>query len=172
MDGNHPDYNNSRPKRRKRKDNPYTLYIVSRDSEEPLYCLSFTDQCGMLHRMEIAKEIYDTFDRFELDDLSEMNEADNHYESSELTEESLNARLANPPASLEDSVFSQMQHERLHSAVNELPEIQKRRVTLYYFSGYTFEQIAKLEHCTKSAVKKSVDAAIENLKKYFEISDL
>ena len=41
-----------------------------------------------------------------------------------------------------------------------------------YEQGTTFEQIAKLEHCTKSAVKKSVDAAIENLKKYFEISDL
>ncbi|MGN0342489.1 MAG: hypothetical protein ACI4DO_06830, partial [Roseburia sp.] len=72
MDGNHPKHNNTRPKRRKRKDNPYTIYTVGKDSETPLYWLSFTDHCGTLHRMKIEKALFDTFDQFELDDLSEM----------------------------------------------------------------------------------------------------
>ena len=169
MDGNHPKNSHTRPKRRKRRDNPYTLSMVDTGSETPLFCLSFTDHCGTIHCMQVDKALFDAFDQFELDDLSEMNEADNHYEFSDLTEESLNARTANPPESLEDIVFTRLQYEQLHSAVDTLPEIQKRRITLYYFSGYTFDQIAKMEQCTKAAVKKSVDAAIDNLKKYFGI---
>ena len=40
--------------------------------------------------MEINKELFDTMDQFELNDLSALNERDNHFEQSELTEESCN----------------------------------------------------------------------------------
>ncbi len=169
MDGNHPKEKVSRPKRRKDRDNPYTIFTVGSDMDSPHYYLSFADSQEIQRRLVITKELFDALDRFELDDISIMNEMDNHYEHSELTEESLNARAANPPESVEDTVFTRLQYEKLHSAVDELPEIQRRRVSLYYFGGYTFEQIAKMEQCTKAAVKKSVDAAIDNLKKYFGI---
>ena len=92
--------------------------------------------------MEICRELFDALDQFELDDLSVMNEIDNHYEHSDLTEESLNTRAANPQKSLEDTVFTRLQYERLHSAVSDLPEIQRRR-----------------------AVKRSVDLAVDTLRK-------
>lgn len=123
------------------------------------------DNQGERHSLEIGRELFDALDRFELDDLSVMNEIDNHYEHSDLTEESLNTRTANPPESLEDTVFTRLQYEWLHSAVSDLPEIQRRRVNLYYFGGYTFEQIALLENCTKWAVKRSVDLAVDTLRK-------
>lgn len=169
MDGNHPKNIDPRPKRRKDRDNPYTIFTSGVDTDSPHYYLAFTDSQEIRHCMEIDRELFDTLDRFELDDLSIMNEMDNHYEHSELSEESLNARAANPPESLEDTVFTRLQYERLHSAVDKLPDIQKRRVSLYYFEGYTFEQIAAREGCTKQAAKKSIDSAIENLKKYFGI---
>lgn len=129
------------------------------------FVLAFMDNQGERHSLEICRELFDALDQFELDDLSVMNEIDNHYEHSDLTEESLNTRAANPPKSLEDTVFTKLQYERLHSAVSELPEIQRRRVNLYYFGGYTFEQIALLENCTKRAVKRSVDLAVDTLRK-------
>ena len=55
-----------------------------------------------------------------------------------------------------------------HRAISELPEIQKRRLILYYFQGLTYEQIAEMEGCTKRAVKFSVDIAVEKLKKFFK----
>ena len=57
---------------------------------------------------------------------------------------------------------------QLHRAISELPEIQKRRLILYYFQGLTYEQIAEMESCTKRAVKFSVDIAVEKLKKFFK----
>lgn len=164
MDGYHPKNKDPRPKRRKGRDNPYTIFTTGIQSNSPHYWLSFTDNHGERHSLEIGRELFDALDQFELDDLSVMNEIDNHYEHSDLTEESLNTRTANPPKSLEDTVFTRLQYERLHSAVSELPEIQRRRVNLYYFGGYTFEQIALLENCTKRAVKRSVDLAVDTLR--------
>ena len=53
--------------------------------------------------------------------------------------------------------------EKIRSAVQELPEIQKRRIIKYFFQDKTFEQIAKEENCTKRAVKFSVDIALKEL---------
>ena len=83
-----------------------------------------------------------------------MHEIDNHYEHSTLTEQSLNARAAVPDDTLEDIVFRKIQNERLHKAISELPELQRRRLMLYYFGGYTFEQIGSMEGCTKRAAKR------------------
>ncbi|MBD8925299.1 MAG: sigma-70 family RNA polymerase sigma factor [[Eubacterium] rectale] len=168
MDGNHPKNKDPRPKRRKDRDNPYTIFTVGINTDSPHYYVAFTDSHEDRHCEEIDQELFNVLDRFELEDLSIMNEMDNHYEHSELSEESLNARAANPLESLEDTVFTRLQYKQLHIAIDDLPEIQKRRISLYYFNGYTFEQIARMEGCTKRAVKKSVDGAIEKLKNYFE----
>ncbi|WP_329380776.1 sigma-70 family RNA polymerase sigma factor [Anaerofustis butyriciformans] len=114
-----------RPKRRKYKDNPYTLnYIESKN----IYTVSFKDVKGKLQEVEINKEIYKALDRFELDDLSEMNEYDNHIEHSEIFENNLESRAKDKQILLEDMIIQKVTFEKLKKAINELPEIQKRRI--------------------------------------------
>lgn len=85
--------------------------------------------------------------------------------TSELTEATLNDRAFHTPETVEDAVSRNMEYELLHRAIAKLPEIQRRRLLLYFFGELTYEQIAELEGCTKRAVKFSVDIAIEKLKK-------
>ena len=73
-----------RPKRRKDKDNPYTL-----SKRQDKHYLSFRDGQGVLRELLINKELFELLDCFELDDLSFLNEMDRHYEHSELTEATL-----------------------------------------------------------------------------------
>lgn len=155
MDGTHPN-------RKKDKLNPYTLSV-----ENNTFYISFTDGQGIFHKMEISMELYATFNSFELDDISQMNETSRHLEQSELTEEKLNQRAADPQEPVEDHVYRRIMYQELHKAIAQLPEIQRRRVLLYYFGGYTYEQIAQMENCTKRAVKFSVDTALKNLRENF-----
>ena len=157
MDGNHP-------KRRKDKYDPYTISTT----EDGRYWLTFSDGQGNRHHFEISAAVFTLFDSFELDDLSYLNEVDRHYEQSELTEASLYDRAVHRPATVEESALQSMEYAQLHRAISELPEIQKRRLILYYFQGLTYEQIAEMEGCTKRAVKFSVDIAVEKLKKFFK----
>lgn len=68
---------------------------------------------------------------------------------------------------MDDQVYRKLLYQKLHKAILTLPEIQRRRLWLYYFDGYTFEQISEMEGCTKRAVKFSVDIAQKKLKDFF-----
>lgn len=155
MDGNHPN-------RKKDKSNPYTLSI-----ENNTYYISFTDGQGIFHKQEISMELYAAFNGFELDDISLMNEASRHLTEADAGDEPLSHRIADTSEPVEDHVYRRIMHQKLHKAIAQLPEIQRRRVLLYYFGGYTYEQIAQMENCTKRAVKFSVDAALKNLRENF-----
>jgi len=148
------------PNRKKDKHNPYTLTIVN-----GRYYLSFKDGRGMLQTIEIDKVLYGLFNRFELEDISYLNKVSRHIEHSELTEATLNDRAFYKPETVEDAVSRSMEYELLHRAIAKLPEVQRRRLLLYFFGELTYEQIAELEGCTKRAVKFSVDIAIEKLKR-------
>ena len=154
MDGNHPN-------RKKDKLNPYTLSV-----ENNTYYISFTDGQGAFHKQEINQDLYSAFDRFELDDISQINEASRHLSEMGMTEESLCHLIADPSESMEDRVYRRIMYQKLHKAIDQLPEIQRRRVLLYYFEGHTYEQIAQMEGCSKRAVKFSVDIALKKLKDY------
>ena len=155
MDGTHPN-------RKKDKLNPYTLSI-----ENNTYYISFTDGQGIFHKQEISMELYAAFNGFELDDISLMNEASRHLTEADAGEEPLGHRIADLAEPVEDHVYRRMMYQELHKAIAQLPEIQRRRILLYYFGGYTYEQIAQIENCTKRAVKFSVDAALKNLRENF-----
>ncbi len=168
MDGNHPQNIDPRPKRRKDKGTPYEIFTTGINTAQPCYYLSFVDGSGVKRCMKIDKVLFDTFDRFELDDISFMNEVNNHYERSEQTEVSLNKRSARLQESVEDTVSWKMEVDKLYRAIAKLPEKQNRRLVLYYFGELTYEQIAELEGCTISPVKRSIESAIQNLKKFLK----
>lgn len=60
---------NKRPKRKKDKYNPYTLH-----TEKGKYYISFTDANNCIQKVLISKKIFDSFNKFELEDTSQMNE--------------------------------------------------------------------------------------------------
>lgn len=164
MDGQHPNQYDKRPKWRRDKDNPYELFTVGIETPEPLYFIRFKDGEGNEHTLEIGKDLFEAFDQFELDDISYMHKVDRHHEQSALSEASLNERVQDRPVSLEEDVSRRIELERLFDLIAVLPAMQRRRLILYFFGGYTYEKIAEMEGCTKRAVKFSVDIALKKLK--------
>lgn len=154
MDGNHPN-------RKKDKNNPYTLSI-----ENSIHYISFTDGQGVFHKQEISIELYVAFNSFELDDISWINEASRHLTEADMGEEPFGHRIADPSEPVEEHVYRRIMYQELHKAIAQLPAIQRRRVLLYYFGGYTYEQIAEMEGCKHPAIIKSVASAEKNIKKF------
>lgn len=153
-----------RPKRRKDKYNPYTL-----SQKEDKHYLSFRDGQGILRELQITKELFEVLNRFELDDLSVLNEWDRHIEHFEQTEQSLNRRAFSKEESVEETVLRSIEYERLHRAITQLPETQRRRLILYYFEGLTYEQIARMEGCTIMPVKRSIDSGHKKTQTFFQM---
>lgn len=154
-----------RPKRRKYKDNPYTLL---HDEENNTYYAIFKDGEGHKQIIKIGQEIYEAMNQFELDDLSELNEYDNHIEHSEVFENTLNKRILHKPVDVEEIVETNTTNKQLKKAINCLSEIQKRRIKLYYFEDKTVEEIAKLEKTSHQAVSETIRKGIVNIRKFLK----
>ena len=165
MADSHPKNLDPRPKRRRDEDSPYEIYTAGINTAHPRFYLFFKDGDGVKRWMEIDKALFDAFNEFELDDLSFFNEVDRHYEKSEVTEATLNRRAAKPQESVEETVSQRMEVDKLHQAIAKLPEKQRRRLVLYYFGEFTYEQIAAMEECKFQVIAKSIKTAEKNLKK-------
>ena len=112
-----------RPKRRRDKDNPYTLncwdgryYITFKDGQS-------VDQC-----IEISEELFQVFDRFELDDIRQMHVVERHMEHSVVYEKTLYKRSGRYEESTEDKLIWNITFREIHYAISLLPEVEKRRL--------------------------------------------
>ena len=166
MDGNHPGNADPRPKRRREPDNPYEIFTVGIGTDTPRYYMRFREGSAAGHCLEIDRALFEALNRFELEDLSHLNEVDNHYETRDLPEEVLAARAANQPETPEETALRHLEMEQLYKAMKRLPAAQYRRLVLYYFGDLTYEQIAEMEGCRRQVVQRSVNDALKNLKKY------
>lgn len=69
--------------------------------------------------------------------------------------------------SLEDIVIRQIETEILQKAMQSLTEVQKERLHLYFFEGLTTREIADKMGVSQNVVWKSIQAALNHLKKFF-----
>ena len=153
-----------RPKRFKEFDNPYTLESIEK---EELYFIKFKDDKGE-HLVTVTKEVFDVFDESEKQDNNMMVRNSRYIHKYELSDEALSNKMLNNQTSIEDKLINDFEIEELYEAINELSDIQKRRIRKYFFEDKTFEEIAKEENCTKRAVKFTIDIALEKISKKFQ----
>lgn len=152
-----------RPKRRKDKYNPYTLH-----TEKGKYYIVFIDVNNHIQKVEVSKKIFDSFNKFELEDISQMNEYDRHLEHSEVDENTLYQKSVSSEQPLEEYFDKAQDAENLHMAISKLPEVQKRRLNKYFFEEKTFDKIALEEGCTYQCVQRSVYRAVAKIKNILE----
>lgn len=148
-----------RPKRRKSKDNPYTLNIINNK-----YYIFFQDSKLKTQSIEVEYEVYEAMDKFELEDISQMHEFERHIEHSELIDETLNKRAINKGETVEEQVEKNILDDNIKKAINSLSDIQKRRIIKYYFEGKNEYEIAQEEGTTHQSVHIGLERAKENLK--------
>ena len=78
----------NRPKRKKSKDNPYTLLVINNK-----YYVEFKDVKNILNTVEVTEEQFEAFNEFVLEDKSQINKDERHKEKSEVYEETLYKRF-------------------------------------------------------------------------------
>lgn len=157
------------PKRRKSKDNPYTLGI----NNEGKYFVSFKDANNYEVCIEVSYLIFKTLNEFELKDLSQLNEFDRHIEHLDLMEndEILYKRILKEELSIEEIVDIKLSKEKLIFAINKLSINQKARIIKYYFDGKTESDIALEENVTQQSVHIGLKRAIKKLREILKSSE-
>ena len=141
----------------------YTLREESTESGIR-YFISFKDGQGEHHELEVSEQLFFEFRQMERRNRNLLQWDERHREFSEVWDETLNRRALKLPKSIEEQMIEAERAELLCKAVDRLPEIQRRRFLLYYEYEFNFYQIAAMEHCTASAIQKSVAVAKKKVK--------
>jgi len=139
------------------------IFNVGFGTREPLYFIRFKDGQQIEHCMEIQKSLFDLLNSFELEDLSFLNEQERHYDLRETSDMRLQEELVAPDA--EETALKRIRYENLHKAISTLPSVQRRRINLYFFGGFTLEEIARQEGVSTQSISRSIYKAEKNLKK-------
>ena len=155
----------NRPKRRKDKDNPYSL-----DFKGNNYVVSFKTVKNEYKEVKVSEEVFKAFDKFELEDISQLHKVDKHIDmrvidNTEYMDIILFNNAVNDEISIEEQIENKILQEELKKAILELSEVQKRRVIKYYFENKTLQKIAEEEGCSITSVKESLDSSINKLRK-------
>lgn len=143
--------------------NPYSLRVEVIDGISH-YLISFNDGQAVLQETEVSRPVYLEFCRFIRHERNLRRSDERHMEQSEVTDETLYNRALFPSVSVEEAAIDSIRNEHLRQAIQQLPETQRRRFTLYHEFGLTYDQIAEMEGCTKMPVKRSVDRAQEKIR--------
>jgi RNA polymerase sigma-70 factor (ECF subfamily) len=149
-----------RPVRRKDKDNPYSIF-----TDDGKYFVTFKDSTGITVTTEISEEVYTLFDRFELEDLARMNEMERHGTLFELNELEIFHNADSDCFPVDVTVSENIEYHALRKAIAELPEVQRRRIIMYFFDGLSYEEIAALEGCRYQAIQKSIRQSVRKLRR-------
>ena len=141
----------------------YTLREESTESDKR-YFISFKDGQGERHELEVFEQLFIEFRQMERKNRNLQQWNQRHREFNEVWDETLYRRALRVPKMLDERMIEKERNEIFAKAVARLPEIQRRRFLLYYEYDLNFYQIGKMEHCTASAVQKSVSVAREKVK--------
>jgi len=75
--------------------------------------------------------------------------------------------IASPEEDIADLVCRMDSYAKLYVHIKKLPEVQRRRLILYYFHEMTYRQIADIEGVNHTSICSSVKRAINTIRKHF-----
>lgn len=128
------------------------------------YSIGFKDGQGNYHELEVSEQFFMEFRQMERRNRNLLQWDERHREFNEVWEETLNRRARKLPNSIEEQMIEAERSELLQQAIDNLPDIQRRRFLLYYEYDYNYYEIGEMEHCTASSVGQSVSRAREKVK--------
>ena len=170
-----------KPKRNRDKYNPYYL---SSDRKNNVYIVTISSEdIPEDIEVDITREVFELMDDLEKNEARLIQQDKRHLKRSlyvvgndedNLTQEEkmevlFYRKATNKPKSLEDKVIEKLENAELNNALNSLSDMHRRRILLYFKHNLSLSQIAEIEGCSKTAVKYSIDKALEELRKnYFK----
>lgn len=143
-------------------------YILEYEEEEDKYYISFTDSVQNKCRIEINREIFDVYKKSKKAYIKIKNETSRHIEQSTLTEEDVYNNLFNPIETVEEIVIKNIQKEKIKQSLEELTDVQYRRINLHIINEITIRDVAKIEKVQKRQIEKSLRLGYKKIKKFFE----
>lgn len=140
-------------------------YILEYNEAINKYFIYFKDSVNNECRLEIKKEIFDTYMKSKKEYKKIQNQYDRHEEHSVQTDISLYKKSSASKTSLEDMVIDKINNSALRKIVKDVPEPHNRRLEMYFFEDMTIKEIASKENKNERTIRYSISKGINEIAK-------
>lgn len=139
-------------------------YILTEENINGTICYyaEFEDGSGNIQKIETSKEVYDVID-ISQHRVASQGRAERRYGVCSYNDSVAEDEIINDTEQTEEMI------KKVWEYFEDLTDVQKRRLTLYYVKGKPFQEIAEIEGASYSSIRESVVSAVKILKnkKYF-----
>jgi len=119
---------------------------------------------GKQIRIDVPIEVKELLEQTDRQICSQRRQDKRHLNFVENMDD-LDTGLISPQEGIADLVCRISDYNQLYAAIGKLPELQRRRLCLYFFGGLTYSLIAEIEGVGLGRIASSVERAKNNLKK-------
>lgn len=123
---------------------------------------------GQALSVEVSVEVYEYLDRADHKEENLAHEKRRHWDIREFDEYIIATEGRSYQETLEEYVCRRETRAELISMLESCTATQRRRFLLYALDGLSFEQIARLDGCSKAAVQDSVEATRKKFQDFFK----
>jgi len=131
--------------------------------DKPLVELMYTLADGKRIRLEVSIEVKSLLTQADRQIRSQRRQDRRRH--TEYIDGLTDTTMIIPQEDFADLMDRMDSYKRLYTAIDTLPEAQRRRLCLYYFTGLNYRQIAEIEGVNQGTVAHSVERAKKALAK-------
>lgn len=125
----------------------------------------FRDYDGNEINIELGEKMQMEFLKRRREEFKEENERRRHFDNFLKDNFLFEVRTSEKSYSIEDSIINENERDYIIQEIWKLPLIQARRVFMYLINEYSLTKIARIDKVSVTAVDKSIEKGIKNLKK-------
>lgn len=133
--------------------------------DKPLVTIKYKTANGSEICIEVSNEVKELLEQSDRQIRTQRRQDRRHLYYMDFTDGLSDATMTNPQADIADLIIKMESYKRLYVAMNQLSEIQRRRLLLHFVNNLTYRQIGDLEGINQGTVCRSIKRAIKQLQK-------
>ena len=131
--------------------------------DKPLVTIMYKLADGKRIRLEVTSEVAELLAQSDRQIRSQRRQDRRHLEKEEYIDGVIDTTSVYPQEDIADLVIRMDSYQQLHTAIEKLPAVHRRRVILYYFCDLKCREIARMENVHHSTVSRSLQQAVKVL---------
>ena len=133
--------------------------------ENPLILIIYKLADGKRIMIEVTSEVIDALEQSDRQIRSQRRQDRRYLIYTGYIAEFDDHAMVTPQEDTADLLIRMDSYKQLHAALEKLSEVQRRRLSMYYFMDMTYRQIADKEGVAINSIAQSVVRALDKLKR-------
>lgn len=133
--------------------------------DKPLVTIKYKTANGNEICVEVSTSVKELLEQSDRQIRSQRRQDRRHLDYVDYIDGLAYTTMMNPQEDIADLAIKMESYQQLYTAINQLSEIQRRRLALYFAQNLTHRQIAEIEGVNQAAVGHSIKRALNRLYK-------